>query len=415
MSNSWESTRFEAAWPSRDRRSGCARPGTRPCPEADSSGAPSLGDIRYSQSWEDPEVDRRALDIGPEDDVLTIAASGDNALAFLLDEPRSLTAIDLDLAQCCLMELKVAAIERFSHGELLEFVGASPSRERRRTYRRIRDALSAPARSFWDEHPEWIERGVIHVGRLERFFALFRRILLPWVHSPAARDALFRCRTLEEQRSFYHSRWDGVRWRLLFRVFFNRTVMARFGRDPGTFRYVEGDVASAIRERARSGLAGTLAAGNWFLGYILYGNYDAAAALPPYLREDNHPRLRRLLPRVAIVHEEVEQFLVGCHEGAFHKYCLSDIFEYMSEETADRLFGELWRVSSGGAVLSYREMMVPRVPPAALSGKLVQESELGAWCHRHDRTFFYGAHHVLRVQGKPSAPRLAQPATEVRR
>ena len=31
----------------------------------------------------------------------------------------------------------------------------------------------------------------------------------------------------------------------MFRMFFSRTVMGRFGRDPSFFRYVEGDVAAA--------------------------------------------------------------------------------------------------------------------------------------------------------------------------
>jgi len=370
--------------------------------------APVFRDLLYSQSWEDPEVDREVLRIAPGDDVLTIAASGDNAFALLLDEPRSLTALDVNASQCFLTELKMAALTALGHGELLGFVGVLPARGRGRTYRRIRDGLSAPAREFWDGTPDSIERGIIHVGRFERYFELFRRFVLPCVHSRHTRSELFSCRTLEEQRAFYRSRWDGVRWRMLFRAFFNRTVMARFGRDPRTFRYVEGDVAAAIRERARHGFTATLAAGNWFLAYILCGEYAASGRLPAYLDEDNHPKLRRLLPRVTIVNDEAGRFLAGCLDGSFNKYCLSDIFEYMNEEAADRLFDELWRVSPGGAVLSYREMMVPRTRPAYLARKLVEDVELGERCHRQDRTFFYGAHHVVRVHGKPGPGRRAR-------
>ncbi|RME72136.1 MAG: DUF3419 family protein, partial [Planctomycetota bacterium] len=47
--------------------------------------APVFRNILYAQAWEDPEIDREALRIGPGDDVFAICASGDNALAFLID------------------------------------------------------------------------------------------------------------------------------------------------------------------------------------------------------------------------------------------------------------------------------------------------------------------------------------------
>ena len=65
---------------------------------------------------------------------------------------------------------------------------------------------------------------------------------------------LLEPRTPEERRRFYEQRWDTWRWRLLFRLFFSRTVMGRLGRDPEFFRYVEGDVAASILARTRHAL-----------------------------------------------------------------------------------------------------------------------------------------------------------------
>ncbi|GIW72296.1 MAG: S-adenosylmethionine--diacylglycerol 3-amino-3-carboxypropyl transferase [Planctomycetota bacterium] len=364
--------------------------------------APVFRTILYAQAWEDPEVDRMALRIGPGDDVFAIAASGDNALAFLLDEPRSLTALDFNLTQCCLMELKMAAIAALEHGELLELLGVRPCRRRAALYRRIRDALSAKAREYWDAHPEIIERGVIHAGRFENYFRLFRRFVLPLIHGQRIRRDLLACRTLAEQRRLYDRRWNTWRWRLLFRLFFNRTVMGRFGRDPAMFKYVEGDVAATIIRRAEHGITATPARTNWFMEYILTGNYQTAERLPPYLREENQPRLRRLLERVKLVNDEIEAFLPSVPAGSFSKYYLSDIFEYMSEQAAAALFAELVRTSRDGAILSYREMMVPRPPPAALREQLVEDAELGARCHELDRAFFYGAHRVVTVRKQPA-------------
>ena len=80
--------------------------------------------VAYSQCWEDPETARHALRVTPDDDVLVVTSGGCNALALLLDQPRSITAIDKNPAQNYLLELKRRAVQRLSHDDLMYFVGA---------------------------------------------------------------------------------------------------------------------------------------------------------------------------------------------------------------------------------------------------------------------------------------------------
>ena len=68
-----------------------------------------LSIIRYSQCWEDPACLYAGLDIGPEDDVLSITSAGCNTLALLLKGPRSVTALDFNPAQSHLLQLKVGS------------------------------------------------------------------------------------------------------------------------------------------------------------------------------------------------------------------------------------------------------------------------------------------------------------------
>ena len=89
--------------------------------------APVFSKILYSQAWEDPAIDLAAwggLDAG--DDVFAIGASGDQTLFFALHGPRSITALDFNLTQCVLLELKIRAIERLTWAEMLEFLGVRP-------------------------------------------------------------------------------------------------------------------------------------------------------------------------------------------------------------------------------------------------------------------------------------------------
>ncbi len=374
-----------------------------PRPESDLRSRPIFRRIVYAQAWEDPAADLRALAIGPEDDVFAVCASGDNALAFLLERPRSVLAIDFNFAQCALLELKMAAIRQLGWGDLLAFLGARPSGRRERLYAAVREALSPAARAFWDAEPEAIRRGVIHAGRFENMFRIFRALVLPLIVRPGVVRRFLAARSLAEQRRIYRQEWNTLRWRAVFRVFFSRTVVGLLGRDPAMFKYVErGDVGAYFLERARHALEDIPVRGNWFLEYILTGEYADERALPPYLLEQNHPRLRALLDRISVAHAALEDFLPGEPEGRYSKFYLSDVFEYLSPEATERLLRELWRVGRPGGVLSYRNLLAPRSRPASMAHMLEPDEELGRALHEADRSFFYARHCVERIR-KPAA------------
>ena len=51
--------------------------------------------IRYAQVWEDAEILIEALDIKEEDNILSIASAGENALSILIKNPKKVYAIDV--------------------------------------------------------------------------------------------------------------------------------------------------------------------------------------------------------------------------------------------------------------------------------------------------------------------------------
>jgi S-adenosylmethionine-diacylglycerol 3-amino-3-carboxypropyl transferase len=353
--------------------------------------APVFSKIVYSQAWEDPVVDVEAFGgIGPEDDVFAIGASGDQALCFATYGPRSITALDFNLTQCVLLELKIRAIERLNRGELLEFLGVRPSGRRAAYYGRLRDDLSEKAREFWDAHPDLIRRGVIHTGRFENMFRIFRWTVHPLIHSGATIRRLLACRTLDEQRQVYRERWDTWRWRGLFGVFFNKRVMAALGRSEAHFKYVTLDsIKEQLLRRVRHVLSEIPVRGNYFVEYILTGEYQDERLLPEYLLEENQPKVRKAAERITIVNDEIEQFLPQRPEGAFSKFYLSDIFEYVPEPAHEALLRELWRAGRPGAVLSYRNLFAPRSRPESLAELIQPNVELGKLLNAKDRSFFY--------------------------
>ncbi|NNM00505.1 MAG: DUF3419 family protein [Gammaproteobacteria bacterium] len=64
----------------------------------------------YNTCREDPGVDRLALQIGPQGDVVAIASAGGNPLDYALAGPRSVAAADVNPRQNARLKSKLASI-----------------------------------------------------------------------------------------------------------------------------------------------------------------------------------------------------------------------------------------------------------------------------------------------------------------
>jgi S-adenosylmethionine-diacylglycerol 3-amino-3-carboxypropyl transferase len=349
--------------------------------------------IRYAQCWEDSDVLIAALEPGPGKRCLSIASAGDNTLALLSQDPESVLALDLSPAQLACLELRVAAYRALEHRELLALIGSLESDERPRLYQACRKYLSAEARAFWDDRPDLIAAGIGSIGKFEHYFALFRNRVLPFIHSRAQVLELLRAKPAEERRWFYRKKWNNLRWRTMFAVFFSRRLMGLLGRDPAFFRYVEGSVSKKILERTEYALTELDPAQNPYVRWILTGRHNGA--LPTALREENFEAIRRNLHRLRWRQGALEESLRG--EEEFDCFNLSDIFEYMSPSSYEQLLSLLVRSSRRGARLAYWNMLVPRRRPESMAAELRALSELSAKLFSRDQAFFYSAFVVEEV------------------
>ncbi len=360
--------------------------------------------INYSRCWEDPATLAQALAVTRDDDVVSIASGGDNALALLLGRPRSLTAVDVNPAQLHLLELKMRAIEALDHGDLACFLGARPCRERTEIYDCIKASLGAEARRWWDGRRDLVSRGVLHCGRFERFLGLFRRVLLPLAHSRKEVEELLACPDLDSQRRFFHDRWDNRRWRWLFRLFFSRPLLGGLGRAPSSFRQVDGmRVADELLRRTARGLTRVPVGDNFFLELILAGEERRLAGVPPYLAPENLPLLREQTGKVRLVHAGIREHLEGSPPGSHSKFNFSDVFEYMPDGEFSAAMRAVVRTARDGARLAYWSVFVPRPLPPGVPG-LVPLREEAERLRLTDRAFFYGDFHLARVAAPAPLP-----------
>jgi S-adenosylmethionine-diacylglycerol 3-amino-3-carboxypropyl transferase len=355
---------------------------------SEAAGHADFSAIRYAQCWEDADILLEGLAIRPGDTCLSIASAGDNSLAMLAAGAGRVIALDLNPSQLACLELRVAAYRELTHPELLELIGSTASRRRMELYRRCRMLLAAETRAFWDANAAGVEGGIGGAGKFERYFDLFRRRVIPLVHSRASVDRLLEGGDAATREKFYREEWDTWRWRLLFRVFFSRFVMGRMGRDPSFFRYVEGSVAERILARTRHALTFLNPADNPYIQWILAGRHTSA--LPFALRPGNFDIIRAALERLEWRCQALEEFLDE-GESSIDRFNLSDIFEYMSPENHHRLLERLIHAGRSGGRLAYWNMLAPRSRPESLADRLKSLKDEGERLLLKDKAFFYSA------------------------
>ena len=343
--------------------------------------------VRYAQCWEDADILLQALDVRAGDTCVSIGSAGENTLSLLARKPRRVVAVDLNPAQIACLELRVSAYRNLSHAELLELNGSAPSRRRLELYHVCRRDLSTESRCFWDARPDAVASGIGSAGRFERYFSIFRERVLPLVHHQSVVDTLLHGGTPSWREDFYTRTWNTWRWRLLFRIFFSRFVMARLGRDPSCFNYVNGSVAEPLFERTRHGLTALNPADNPYLQWICSGRH--LTALPFALRADNFGAIRAHLDRLEWRCCTLEQYLETVEPASIDRFNLSDIVEYLSLRQDSRALEQVASTGRPGARIVYWNMLAERHRPQWLAARLRPLADLARQLHRKDRAFFY--------------------------
>jgi S-adenosylmethionine-diacylglycerol 3-amino-3-carboxypropyl transferase len=345
--------------------------------------------VRYANCWEDAHVLCEALAPLEGARVISIASGGCNSFA-LAAEGAHVVAADLSFAQLACVELRRAAFRRLDHPGVLRFFGVHADPDRLGTFARLAADLPPRTRAFWEANPALVAGGIIHCGKFERYFQLFRRWVLPLIHRRRTIARLLEEKTREERHRFYEERWNTRRWRLVFRMFFGRFAMGRLGRDPEFFRYVEGSVADRILKRARHALTELPTHQNPYLEYIIRGNYGSS--LPRYLQPERFEAVRAGLDRI-VLHEGPVEEAAQVHDpgGGFDRFNLSDIFEYVDAETGHRIYRDLVEPARPGARFAYWHMLVPRSSPPDLAPRLKHLEELSRRLFLQDLAFFYSA------------------------
>lgn len=312
--------------------------------------------IRYANCWEDADILLEGLKPKAGEKILSIGSAGDNSFSLLTCDPEIVVAVDVNKIQLHLIELKKICIIALEYNELLAFLGFRASSNRVETFNILKSKLSEDARLYWEHHIAQIEKGVISEGKFEHYFQLFSQKILPWIHNKRTTEALLKPKSAAEQADFYHKNWNTWRWRLLFKIFFSRYVMGKYGRDPEFLKQVKIPVGEFIFQKAAHHLQSVGAQQNFMLRYNLTGNFGDL--LPHYLQPENLQKVKANIHKLHIVEGYAEAAIQDF--GPFHCMNLSNIFEYMDSNLFEATANQLLEGTMPNGRLAYWNLMVPR-------------------------------------------------------
>lgn len=354
-------------------------------------------DIVYAQCWEDPSIDRIAFNIQSDDVIFSITSGGDNVLTFLIDNPSKVIALDLNPHQNYLLALKIAAFKQLSYEKLLELFGITVSSRRIKLYQWLRFSLDNPTRQYWDDNLDKIKTGIIHCGRYERYMKLLRRGLELTMGKSLIKK-FFQTEHTAERLDLYNKKWDNIWWKIFTRILLSRKTMS-FLFDKSFFTYLDNPFSFGehFAQKVKRAFTVLPFRSNYFLNYILLGNYDAKNALPAYLQKCNYNQIRSRVDRIDIVTESCDHLFSRLPEGYISKFNFSNIFEWMPLEECENLLKESVRVARDGAILAYRNLLVPRKHPPSLFRNIRSHDKLASRLHERDLSFIYNNYVVEQV------------------
>jgi S-adenosylmethionine-diacylglycerol 3-amino-3-carboxypropyl transferase len=361
----------------------------------------------YNQCWEDPVVDKQALNIRSADRIVMITSAGCNALDYVLNGPERIDCVDLNPHQTALLELKLAAIRSLEYSDFFAMFGEGRIHGHRSIYRRnLRYCLSARSRRIWDKRIDYFDgrgRGLYFHGTA----GLFAQALHWYIQkSPRLRrdiERIQRICDLNEQAEFYRSKIAPRFWSPALRWILRRqAALSLLGVPAEQVRqicetanmslsaFIEGQVERVFTEFSLQQ--------NYFWRVYLNGRYTHECC-PNYLKAENFERLRALCNRIH-THTMLLTDYLRFSGDRFSIYVLLDHMDWLA--SSEVLLQEEWKAilnsAMPGARIIFRSggISFDHLPEFAKE-RIVFQQDVASALHRQDRVGTYGSFYLASV------------------
>lgn len=370
----------------------------------------------YNTCWEDPRLDRVALELKPTDEVLVITSAGCNALDYILAGCRHVYAVDMNYRQNAVLDLKKAAIKCLDYEDFFQLWGKGYHPRFAELYQgTLRKELPELSQKFWDKKKHYFtrHRRTYYFNGTSGMFARGINFYVDRVAKVRPQvNRLFEAKTLEEQREIYKKEVSQRFWTRTIKFLLNRdTTLSMLG-VPRAQRYqvesqYEGQIVKFMQDCLNSVLCDLPLQDNYFWRVYIQGCYTKECC-PEYLKEENFQRLKDgLVDCVTTYTDSVEGFLRK-HEVTISRFVLLDHMDWLASHLFPALVSEwdaIWKRSapetrliwrSGGMRTDFLERVNLEIEgrQEPLMEHLKLYPELAAELHEKDRVHTYGSFYI---------------------
>ena len=375
----------------------------------------------YNQCWEDPRLDREALQLTEQDRVMVITSAGCNVLDYALCGPGHVHAVDVNPRQNALLELKIAGIRHLDHETFFQIFGRGRSDRFSEIYKDVlRPVLPKYAREFWDGHQGYFKgngpkRSFFYRGTAGRFARLISYYAKATGTYQAVNEIL-DAPDVETQSRIYYDRIRPKFWSRPLRWAMDRdTTLSMLGvpraQKEQILRHFPGGVNEFIERCIIRVFAELPLSDNYFWRVYLRGEYTPTCC-PEYLKPENFAALKAgLVDRISLHTETIEDFLAD-NDVKISRFVLLDHMDWLAGQPGGGLQREwkwIIRRSTPDARYLYRSgalsvdyvdgLEVEKDGRTVKVGDIVRyDTELAARLHPVDRVHTYGSFYIGHLQ-----------------
>lgn len=372
----------------------------------------------YNTCWEDPRLDRQALELTSHDRLLVITSAGCNALDYLLCGVGHVYAVDMNPRQNALLELKSSAIRNLDYDQFFQMFGHGRLPGAEAIYAaKLRQSLSSVSRKYWDRWIRFFDdpkktfyfRGTsgafAHmIGSYVQKVARCRKEIIELLDTP----------NLEAQQTLYPKLKEKI-WSKTLQFAMNRdTTLSMLGVPKAQRRQIDeqypGGIVKFVEDSIDAVFSKIPLQDNYFWRVYITGSYTPNCC-PEYLKPHNFEKLRDSgLDRLTIQTDSVEGFLRK-HNGQISRFVLLDHMDWLSDHYFPLLESEwqaiinraapntriLWR--SGGLRTEFIDNVTVRRngKSVMLPELLTYQKDLANQLHQLDRVHTYGSFYIANL------------------
>lgn len=292
----------------------------------------------YTFCWEDPRIDRMALQLSQSDTLLVITSAGCNILDYVLQSPHHIYAVDVNPRQNALLELKIAAIKTLDFSSFFQMFGQGHLPNFPTVYRQqLRPHLSPWTQRYWDQKGNSFfhsNQSFYFHGTSGLFAKLINVYIDHIVHLREPFNQLISATTLEEQQQIYeHYNFRDRFWNRILRLWLNSDLAQWMLGVPQSQAQViaqSADLFSFIQQCCEVVSTQLPIQDNYFWQLCFRGEY-LPDCCPEYLKPDNFEALKTgLVNKISVHTATVTEFLQQKPQLPITRFVLLDHMDWLA-------------------------------------------------------------------------------------